>query len=60
MKILIEIDTDTDIHFNLDTNLLTEWFEDEINGQINSMSDDSVEYAHPTVKILGKEVPNES
>jgi len=52
MKILIEVDTDTNRPFNLDTNDLREWFEDQINSQIGSMLNEDVEYARPIVKIV--------
>ena len=54
MKILIEVDTDTNRPFNLDTNDLQEWFEDQINAQIDSNINEDIEYARPTVKILEK------
>lgn len=52
MKLTIEIDTNTNIPFDLDITGLEEWFEDQINSQIGSMEDEDIEYAYPVVKIL--------
>ena len=52
MKLTIEIDTDTNIPFDLDISSLEEWFEDQVNMQIGSMVNQNIEYASPTVKVL--------
>lgn len=52
MKIVIEVDTDTNIPFDFNANDLADWFEDVINAQIGSMTDEDIEYAYPTVKVL--------
>ena len=52
MQILIEVDTNTNIPFTLDIVGLEDWFEDQINSEIGSMSDENIEYAYPKVKVI--------